>query len=395
MEESMMQSKQADPSAPAQVLALPAGLSLPLEVRVHGRGGQGGVTCAKLIALLYTRMGMQVQTFGDYGSERSGAPVQAYTRVDRLPINNHNKVYRPDHLIVLDEGLMGPLVLSGAVPGGVLLLNSHCGLDSYAGQYGDFRFGVIDATAIAREHGIGSSSVVIINTTMVGAYARLLGVSLAALDETFAALGLGEDLVAAEHAFERVQMRDAVPGARAVAPAKAAAAPPVTSISEHRLDFPADLKTGSWSNQSPLYREQPAPCNHACPAGNDVVGFIQALKKDGADAAAAILLRTQPLPSVCGRVCPAPCMASCNRLVFDGAVNIRSLERWVGDHSAHQTVAETAAPRRRFAVIGGGPAGLAAAWQLALAGACGDHPRGRPGARWRAAQRHSRLPTAG
>jgi 2-oxoacid:acceptor oxidoreductase gamma subunit (pyruvate/2-ketoisovalerate family) len=368
MEESMMQSKQADPSAPAHVLALPAGLSLPLEVRVHGRGGQGGVTCAKLIALLYTRMGMQVQTFGDYGSERSGAPVQAYTRVDCLPINNHNKVYRPDHLIVLDEGLMGPLVLSGAVPGGVLLLNSHCGLESYAGQYGDFRFGVIDATAIAREHGIGSSSVVIINTTMVGAYARLLGVSLAALDETFAALGLGEDLAAAEHAFERVQMRDAVPGAQSAAPARAAVAPPVTSISEHRLDFPADLKTGSWSNQSPLYREQPAPCNLACPAGNDVVGFIQALKKDGADAAAAILLRTQPLPSVCGRVCPAPCMASCNRLVFDGAVNIRSLERWVGDHSAHQPVAQTADLRRRFAVIGGGPAGLAAAWQLALAG---------------------------
>ena len=130
MEESMTYSKQADPSATAQALALPAGLSLPLEVRVHGRGGQGGVTCAKLIALLYTRMGMQVQTFGDYGSERSGAPVQAYTRVDRLPIANHNKVYRPDHLIVLDEGLMGPLVLSGAVPGGVLLLNSHSGLDS-------------------------------------------------------------------------------------------------------------------------------------------------------------------------------------------------------------------------------------------------------------------------
>ncbi|MCX7168360.1 MAG: 2-oxoacid:acceptor oxidoreductase family protein [Rhodocyclales bacterium] len=364
-----MHTRQAESSAQQQIVALPAGLSLPLEVRVHGRGGQGGVTCAKLIALLYTRMGMQVQTFGDYGSERSGAPVQAYTRVDRLPINNHNKVYRPDHLIVLDEGLMGPLVLSGAVPGGVLLLNSHSGLDSYAGQYADFRFGVIDATAIAREHGIGSSSVVIINTTMIGAYARLLGISLAALDETFAVLGLGEDLAAAEHAYARVQMRDATPGTcAAAAPAKVTAAPPVASISEHRLDFPADLKTGSWSNQSPLYREQPAPCNLACPAGNDVVGFIQALKKDGADAAAAILLRTQPLPSVCGRVCPAPCTGSCNRAVFDGAVNIRSLERWIGDHSKHQLVPQIASPRRRFAVIGGGPAGLAAAWQLALAG---------------------------
>ena len=49
----------------------PEHLTLPLEVRVHGRGGQGGVTCAKLIAALYTQMGLHVQTFGDYGSERS------------------------------------------------------------------------------------------------------------------------------------------------------------------------------------------------------------------------------------------------------------------------------------------------------------------------------------
>src|SRR5512146_1554015 len=100
-------------------------IALPLEVRVHGRGGQGGVTCAKLIAALYTEMGLYVQTFGDYGSERSGAPVQAYTRVDNKPIKNANKVYRPDHLLVLDEGLLGPNILLGAAPGSVLLLNTH------------------------------------------------------------------------------------------------------------------------------------------------------------------------------------------------------------------------------------------------------------------------------
>ena len=75
----------------AHTNVLPAGLSFPLEVRVHGRGGQGGVTCAKLIATLYSQMGLQVQTFGDYGSERSGAPVQAFTRVDRVAITNRNK----------------------------------------------------------------------------------------------------------------------------------------------------------------------------------------------------------------------------------------------------------------------------------------------------------------
>lgn len=365
----MERQSHAEASAQAPIIALPAGLTLPLDVRVHGRGGQGGVTCAKLIAALYMQMGLHVQTFGDYGSERSGAPVQAYTRVDRIPIANRNKVYRPDHLIVLDEGLLGTQTLGGAAPGALLLLNSSAGLHRYDGQYADYQFAVIDATAIARELGIGSSSVVIINTTMLGAYARLLGAPLSVLEGCYASLGLGGDLPAAQQAYQRVRMRARTVSHPAVpAPAAAAASPPVAPISAHNADIPASLKTGSWSNQAPLYQEVAAPCNLACPAGNDVVGFIQALKNDGAEAAAAILQRTQALPSVCGRVCPAPCMRACNRDAFDGAVNIRSLERWISDCSAVQLTQRQAAARRRFAIAGGGSAGLSAAYQLALRG---------------------------
>lgn len=367
----MGHQKQAVFSASAETMPLPEDLSLPLEVRVHGRGGQGGVTCAKLIAALYTQMGLRVQTFGDYGSERSGAPVQAFTRVDCHVIANRNKVYRPDHLIVLDEGLMGAQVLAGVTPGAVLLLNTTAGLDPYAGQYSEYRFGVVDATAIAREHGIGSSSVVIINTTILGAYARLMGVPLSVLEKSYASLGLVGDLAAAREAYEKISMRepDRDLANQAVSkPATDTAVPWVAPMSEHTVDIPATLKTGSWSNQAPLYREHAAPCNAACPAGNDIVGFIQALKRDGPEAAAAILLRTQALPSVCGRVCPAPCMRECNREAFDGAVNIRSLERWISDQSVLQLAKETAAHPRRFAVVGGGPAGLSAAYQLALRG---------------------------
>jgi 2-oxoacid:acceptor oxidoreductase gamma subunit (pyruvate/2-ketoisovalerate family) len=367
----MERLKHAALSAPALSTSLPQSLSLPLEVRVHGRGGQGGVTCAKLIAALYTQMGLHVQTFGDYGSERSGAPVQAYTRVDRHAISNRNKVYRPDHLIVLDEGLLGPQVLAGANLGAVLLLNSAAGLETYADAYPAYRFSVVDATAIAREHGIGSSSVVIINTTILGAYARLMGVPLRVLEKSYASLGLAGDFEAAHEAYDRVAMREPRAGlARgAVAdPTIGAVLPTVPSLSEHTVDIPATLKTGTWSNQAPRYREFPAPCNLACPVGNDIVGFIQALKNEGPDAAAAILLRTQALPSVCGRVCPAPCMSECNREAFDGAVNIRSLERWISDRSVLQLSRATAARPRRFAVVGGGPAGLSAAYQLALRG---------------------------
>jgi 2-oxoacid:acceptor oxidoreductase gamma subunit (pyruvate/2-ketoisovalerate family) len=103
---------------------LPEVISLPLEIRVHGRGGQGGVTCAKLIAATYAQLGLNVQTFGDYGAERTGAPIRAFTRVDRTPIRNRNKVYRPDHLLVLDIGLLGPTLLDGVSQGAGLLINS-------------------------------------------------------------------------------------------------------------------------------------------------------------------------------------------------------------------------------------------------------------------------------
>lgn len=351
-------------------VAIPVGVELPLEIRVHGRGGQGGVTCAKLIAALYARMGLAVQTFGDYGSERSGAPVQAFTRVDRIAITNRNKVYRPDHLLVLDAGLLETPVLSGVAPGALILLNSTAAPADLGPRYQGFRLATVDATDIARELGIGSSSVVIINTTIVGAYARLLGLPLEQLEEVYASLGVLGDLAAAEIAYRRVQIREASanpPSAQAAA-LEAAGLAAVAPMTQEMLDLPINLQTGLWSNQSPSYCQYTPPCNAACPAGNDIVGFIQALKEGGPEAAAAILLRTQALPSVCGRVCPAPCMSDCNRKAFDGAVNIRSLERWIADHSELALAREVATNPRRVAVVGGGPAGLSAAYQLALRG---------------------------
>src|SRR5512138_3367354 len=134
------------PSTATAVANLPA-LALPLEIRVHGRGGQGGVTCAKLLASIYGELGLRVQTFGDYGSERAGAPVRAFTRVDTTPITNRNKVYRPHHLLVLDAGLLGDDVLDGAAPGALLLVNSARGLAVFSGRHRPFRAAAVDATA--------------------------------------------------------------------------------------------------------------------------------------------------------------------------------------------------------------------------------------------------------
>ncbi len=342
--------------------------ALPLEIRVHGRGGQGGVTCAKLLACMFAEQGLHVQTFGDYGSERAGAPVRAFTRVDTVPVTNRNKVRRPHHLLVLDGALLGDDVLDGAGPGALLLLNTARGLAAFSGRHAALRVAAVDATGIARRHGIGSTALVIVNTTLAGAYARLAGIPWETVDRAYRALGLEDDLGAAREAHDAVAVRAPEPGA-AVAPARPAAALPVIGIAELTEDLPTRLPTGTWRTQVPRYRSHLAPCNEACPAGNDVVGFVQALRTGGVEAAARVLGATQPLPSVCGRVCPAPCMSACNRAPYDGAVNVRALERWIGDHHPPDARPPPRAARpRRLAVVGSGPAGLSAAFALRSAG---------------------------
>ncbi len=367
MNQKKSKSSQNKASVNAQ---LPGDISLPLEIRLHGRGGQGGVTCAKLIAAVYAEMGLHVQTFGDYGAERSGAPVRAFTRVNKIVIKNRNKVYRPHHLLVLDTALLGTRILDGIAPGAVILLNSSSRLEKYSEQFTDYRLGIIDATGIAREHGIGTSSVVIINTTIVGAYARLLGLSFDVLENAYTRLGLSGDMAAAREAYpnELIRQPNTADTETAVGGELVTVFPPVKQQIDHFDDVPTKLQTGDWSTQLAGFKDHIAPCNYACPAGNDVVGFIQALKTYGSDRAMEILLQTQPLPSVCGRVCPAPCMHECNRKLMDGTVNIRGLERWISDHSELVLIKKEVEKAHSFAVIGGGPAGLSAAYQLALHG---------------------------
>jgi 2-oxoacid:acceptor oxidoreductase gamma subunit (pyruvate/2-ketoisovalerate family) len=151
-----------------------------IEIRIHGRGGQGGVTLAKLLAAAEHREGRSVQAFGVYAAERSGAPVQAYLRCDDQPIHNPNQIYQPDHLIVLDPTLISPAILSGLKPGGWILMNCEKPPEYYAGQarVQAFRIATVDATAIAVKHGLGSKTVPIVNTALAGAAARLLDMNL-------------------------------------------------------------------------------------------------------------------------------------------------------------------------------------------------------------------------
>jgi len=340
-----------------------------IEIRIHGRGGQGGVTLAKLLAAAEHREGRSVQAFGVYAAERSGAPVQAYLRADETPIHNPNQIYQPDHLVVLDPTLISPAILSGLKPGGWILLNCDKPPEYYAGQErtAPFRIATVDATAIAVRNGLGSRSVPIVNTALAGAAARLLGMNMDSVIAAFDEFGFhGGNEVAAREAWDavRIQQQPPQPGE---------AHPPVPSLERRpglidgNAGAPSPIHTGQWANQQPLRQNHTPPCNFICPAGNDVQGFLAALVAEDVDRALGILLQSSPLPSVCGRVCPGFCMRQCNRAELEGPVNVRALERYAGDHGRARV--ESAARRtQRVAVIGSGPAGLSSAYHLARLG---------------------------
>ncbi|MCL6430416.1 MAG: hypothetical protein K6V36_06075, partial [Anaerolineae bacterium] len=124
-------------------------------------------------------------------------------------------------------------------------------------------------------------------------------------------------------------------------------------------------KTGTWRYLRPFYEEKTSPCNHACPAGSDVVHWIRALRDGELEAAWRTLVAENPLPGVCGRVCPHPCEARCNRSAFGGAIAIHALERYLADEAAAHGWRPTrlaAGQGRRVAVVCAGPAGLACAY---------------------------------
>lgn len=129
-------------------------------------------------------------------------------------------------------------------------------------------------------------------------------------------------------------------------------------------------KTGSWRYLRPVRDEKIAPCNNACPAGNDIRKFISLAEKGKFHQAWEVIMETSPFPGVCGRVCYYPCEDACNRKEFDSSIGISSIERAVAQFgrkkikkSKFKSIVDAS-----VAIIGGGPAGLSCAYHLARNG---------------------------
>ena len=129
--------------------------------------------------------------------------------------------------------------------------------------------------------------------------------------------------------------------------------------------------TGSWRNERPVYVNRMPPCNNACPAGEDVQGWLYEGEAGNYEHAWRNLTKDNPLPAIMGRICYHPCQTACNRTELDEAVGINSVERFLGDEAIKQgwQFSVTAAPTgKKILIIGSGPSGLSAAYQLALKG---------------------------
>ncbi|MEA2060935.1 MAG: FAD-dependent oxidoreductase [Thermodesulfobacteriota bacterium] len=135
-------------------------------------------------------------------------------------------------------------------------------------------------------------------------------------------------------------------------------------------------KTGSWRFVCPVYDEKTAPCSSRCPAGEDIARVEMLAAKGEFHGAWETIIRENPFPAVCGRVCFHTCEQACNRREFDREVGIHNLERLVGDMAIRENYqvsgdpapAAQNSPQKHIAIAGAGPSGLAAVWFLSMLG---------------------------
>lgn len=145
-----------------------------IEIRFHGRGGQGAVVASNMLADAAFREGKHVQAFPFFGVERRGAPVSSFTRINDIPIKIRSQVYNPDYVIVLDSTLIDIIdVTSGLKKNGIIIINT----DKKPSDFNlSFKVATIDATSIALDNKLGSKMAPIVNTSILGAFAKVSGI---------------------------------------------------------------------------------------------------------------------------------------------------------------------------------------------------------------------------
>lgn len=181
-----------------------------VEIRFHGRGGQGAVKASDILAMAAFREGKEVQAFPFFGVERRGAPVTAYTRISDEEIRIHCYIYEPDILVILDPTLIGAVPLTnGLKPNGKIIINTVRSAEKFSfTDTHDPIIYTVDCSSIALKYSLGTEAAPIINTTILGAVARVTNlVSIESVMEAIKEripLKKEENALAAKETFEKL-----------------------------------------------------------------------------------------------------------------------------------------------------------------------------------------------
>lgn len=148
-----------------------------IEIRFHGRGGQGTVVASKILADALAKEGNYVQAYPEFGVERRGAPVFAFIRIDNKPIYDKSRIYTPDHVVVVDPTLVEAIdVTEGLKDGGYIIINSDRKPEEFKFP-SRYKVSTINATEIAVKHKLGTLAAPIVNTAIVGAVVKILNLT--------------------------------------------------------------------------------------------------------------------------------------------------------------------------------------------------------------------------
>ena len=360
-----------------------AKLEIMLEIRGHARGGQGMVTAFEILAKVFSSLGdYYVQSFPAFGVERTGAPIQAFIRVAKKEIQNRSNVYNPHLIVVFDETLFDQVpVFDGLRENGTLLVNTEKDISGHVPD--GVNVYKVSATKISLDLGLGSKSLPIVNAAMMGAIMRLLDADIEITKEIVKKNVPSKpdaNAKSAEIAYNNVIGLD---GNEKFLLENLNNVDDDTEMKYKTEDLeydekildgfdfpvwsdPLDVnKTGNWRVLTPEYVTKEPPCSNNCPAGTDVRGFVKLAGEGKFEEAFELIYKHNPFPSVCGRVCPHFCEQNCNRNDFGGAINIGSIERFVGDQVMGKKIEKAEIKYdEKIAVVGSGPAGLTAALRL-------------------------------
>ena len=252
-----------------------------IEIRFHGRGGQGAVVASELLAQAAFLDGKMPQSFPFFGVERRGAPVTAYTRIDDHPLGVRTSITAPDVVVVLEPSLLRTQpVAAGLREDGLLLVNTRNPDEEFPVPV-HARRASVDANQIAAAHGLGSLTMPIVNTAMLGALAAATGVvSMEALDRAI------DEFVPAKRAENRAAAADGYHAVRVVGASSAftPSAPRVVAHPQMEPEGPMAIEsseiihTADWRTLRPvIHLEKCTKCNFCwkfCP--DDAFGFDEA-----------------------------------------------------------------------------------------------------------------------